>query len=90
VGIAVHIPEPIEREAVRSFVAEAKIDFPTLFIDDPAYEQLDSLARSLGGPGLVLPTVFVTNRKGRILAVFRGKEVDMLPEAVGKLLSTGQ
>jgi len=42
------------------------------------------------GPGLVLPTVFVTNRKGRILAVFRGDEVDALPEAVGKLLSTGQ
>ena len=89
VGIAVHIPERIEREAVRTFVAEAGIDFPNLLIDDRAYEQLDSLARSLGGPGLVLPTVFVTNRKGRILAAFRGKEVDALPEAVGKLLSTG-
>jgi thiol-disulfide isomerase/thioredoxin len=89
VGIAVHIPEPIEREAVRSFVAEAGIDFPNLLIDDRAYDQLDSLARSLGGPGLVLPTVFVTNRKGRVLAVFRGKEVDALPEAVGRLLSAG-
>jgi thiol-disulfide isomerase/thioredoxin len=89
VGIAIHIPEAIERAAVRSFVAEAKITFPTLLVDDPAYEQLDSLARSLGGPGLVLPTVFVTNRKGRILAAFRGKEVDALPQAVGKLLSTG-
>jgi hypothetical protein len=33
--------------------------------------------------------VFVTNRKGSILAVFRGKEVDALPEAVDTLLSTG-
>jgi peroxiredoxin len=89
VRIAIHIPEPIEREAVRSFVAEARITFPTLLVDDAAYEQLDSLARSLGGPGLVLPTVFVTNRKGSILAVFRGKEVDALPEAVDTLLSTG-
>lgn len=89
VGIAVHIPEPIEREAVRSFVAEARISFPTLLIDDPAYEQLDSLARRLGGPGLVLPTVYAINRKGRILAVFRGKDLDALPEAVEKLLSSG-
>jgi thiol-disulfide isomerase/thioredoxin len=89
VGIAIHIPEAIEREAVRSFVAKARITFPILLVDDPAYEQLDSLARSLGGPGLVLPTVFVTNRKGSILAVFRGKEVDSLSEAVGTLLSTG-
>jgi thiol-disulfide isomerase/thioredoxin len=87
VGIAVHIPEPIEREAVRSFVTEAKITLPILFIDDPAYAQLDSLARRLGGPGLVLPTVYVTNRTGKILAVFRGKEVEALPEGVGKLLS---
>lgn len=90
VGIAVHIPEPIEREAVRGFVAEAGITIPTLFIDDPAYEQLDSLARRLGGPGLVVPTVYAVDRKGRILSVFRGKEVDALPEAVGALLAARQ
>ena len=89
-GIAVHIPEPIEREAVRTFVAQARIDFPTFLIDDPAYQQLDSLARNLGGPGLVLPTVYVTNRKGGILAVFRGQEVEGLPDAVDRLLSTGR
>lgn len=90
VGIAVHIPDRSEREAVRKFVADTRIDFPTLLIDDPAYEQLDALARSLGGAGLVLPTVYVTNRKGTILGVFRGEEVDALPEAVDKLLSAGQ
>jgi thiol-disulfide isomerase/thioredoxin len=85
-GIAIHIPEPIERDAVRSFVTEAGITFPTFLVDDAAYDQLEAVAARLGGPGLVLPTVFVTDKHGRITAAFRGKEVEGLPSAVERLL----
>ncbi len=86
VGIAIHIPEDLEREAVRQFVAEARITFPIFLVDEPGYEQLEALARSLGGPGLVLPTVFVVDKQGRVLAALRGKDVDALPDALDKLL----
>jgi thiol-disulfide isomerase/thioredoxin len=82
VGIAIHIPEPIERDAVRAFLEEAKITFPTFLVDDAGYDELESLAIRLGGPGLVLPTVFVTDRRGTIMAVFRGKDVEGLAGAV--------
>ncbi len=86
VGIAVHIPEEIEREAILRFVAEAGIRFPILQVDDAAYEQLDSLARELGTPGLVLPTVFLVDRRGAILDVRGGKQVDGLRKSVEALL----
>ncbi len=86
VGIAIHIPEDLEREAVRRFVAEAGITFPIFLVDEPGYEQLDALTRSLGGSGLVLPTVFVVDKRGRVLAAFRGKDVDALPDALARLL----
>jgi peroxiredoxin len=86
VGIAIHIPEEIEREAIRRFVAEAKITFPILLIDDPSYEQLDSLARDTGRPGLVLPTVFLVDKRGKVRAVFSGKEVDSLRGALETFL----
>jgi peroxiredoxin len=88
-GLAIHIPDPIERAAVKQFVADNRVTFPTFLVDDAAYEQLDALARSLGGPGVVLPTVFVADRRAKILAVFRGNEVEALPDAVEKLLSRG-
>jgi thiol-disulfide isomerase/thioredoxin len=86
VGIAIHIPEDLEREAVRQFVGEAGITFPTYLVDEPGYEQLEALTRNLGGPGLLLPTVFVVDKRGRVLAAFRGKDVDALPEALARLL----
>ncbi len=87
VGIAVHLPEDLEREAVRSFLDEAKITFPTFLVDDAAYEGLESLARKAGGPGIVLPTVFVVDRERRVLAVLRGREVEtLLPGTVTSLL----
>jgi thiol-disulfide isomerase/thioredoxin len=85
-GIAVHIPEDLEREAVRRFLGEARITFPTFLVDDAAYEALDSLARSTAGPGLVLPTVFVVDRERRVLAVHRGRDVEALPATVKTLL----
>jgi thiol-disulfide isomerase/thioredoxin len=88
VGLAIHIPEAIERAAVKRFVAEARITFPTFLVDDPSYEQLDALARRLGGPGVVLPTVFVTDRQAKVLAVLRGKDVDTLPNVVETLLDS--
>jgi len=86
VGIAVHIPEDLEREAVRRFLGEARITFPTYLVDDAAYQELESLARSTGGSGLVLPTVFVVDRERRVLAVHRGRDVEALPATVNALL----
>ncbi len=86
VGIAVHIPEELEREAVRRFLAEATITFPTFLVDDAAYLELEELARSTGGSGLVLPTVFLVDRRQKVLAVHRGRDLETLPETVKKLL----
>jgi thiol-disulfide isomerase/thioredoxin len=86
VGIAVHLPEDLEREAVRRFLAEAKITFPTFLVDDAAYEELEGLDRRAGGPGIVLPTVFLVDRERRVLAVLGGREVETLPAVVTRLL----
>ena len=86
-GIAIHIPEDIEREAVTRFVAEARITFPTFLVDEPGYDKLEALTRSLGGSGLVLPTVFVVDKRGTVLATFKGKDVGALPDVLAKLLA---
>jgi thiol-disulfide isomerase/thioredoxin len=86
VGIAIHIPEEIERDAIERFVADAGIRFPILQVDDPTYEQLDSLARDTGRPGLVLPMVFLVDQRGRVLDVLSGREVDALREKAETLL----
>jgi len=86
VGIAVHIPEPLERDAVRLFLDEARITFPTFLIDDVAYDALEGLTRKAGGPGVVLPTVFAVDQERRVLAVYRGGEVEALPGEVSRLL----
>jgi thiol-disulfide isomerase/thioredoxin len=86
VGIAIHIPEDLERDAVRRYLADAKIAFPTFLVDDAAYEQLEALDRSLRGSGLVLPTVFVVDRQGRVLGAYRGREVEALSTSVAKRL----
>jgi thiol-disulfide isomerase/thioredoxin len=90
VGIAIHIPEPIEREAVRTFVGEARITFPTFLVDEAGYDQLEALATRLGGSGLVIPTVFVTDKRGKVTAVFRGKDVERAAGAVEALLAHGR
>jgi thiol-disulfide isomerase/thioredoxin len=86
VGIAIHIPEPDEWARVRSFAKQARLGFPTLLVDEAAYERLDALARAAGGPGVVLPTVFVTDGEARVLSVLRGKDVDRLPALAESLL----
>ena len=75
-----------EREQVRSFLSEAGVTFPNHLVDERAYDQLEGLARSLGRPGLVLPTVFVVDKQGRVRAVFSGDQVAGLPAALSGLL----
>jgi thiol-disulfide isomerase/thioredoxin len=87
VGIAVHIPDEDEREAVKRFVSEARVRFPNLLVDEAAYDRLDALCRQAGGPGVVLPTVFVVDGVGRIRSVLRGKGVEDLPRTVETLLA---
>jgi thiol-disulfide isomerase/thioredoxin len=87
VGIAIHIPEEDERAEVRRFVKEARLGFPTLLVDEAAYDRLDALSRATGGRGVVLPTVFATDGEGRILSVLRGQDVDRLPRVVEGLMA---
>lgn len=86
-GMAVLIPEQQEVDAVRRFVNEAGIGFPVFLVDEDSYGQLESLAKATGGPGLVLPTVFVADRQGRVLAVFRGSGSATMRTAVEQWLS---
>jgi thiol-disulfide isomerase/thioredoxin len=85
-GLAILIPEAFEVDTIRSFVAEAGISFPIFLVDEDSYVRLEALARDTGGPGLVLPTVFVADKQGRILAVLRGKDVESLPTALERWL----
>jgi thiol-disulfide isomerase/thioredoxin len=78
VGIAIHIPDEDERAAVQRFVSEWRLHFPTVLVDEAAYDRLEAFCRQAGGPGLVLPTVFLTDDRGKVLAVLRGKDVDGL------------
>jgi thiol-disulfide isomerase/thioredoxin len=87
VGIAVHIPDEDEKAVVRRFVAEARLAFPTLLVNETAYDRLETLCRRAGGPGLVLPTVFLTDQEGKVLSVLRGKGVADLPRVVETLLA---
>jgi thiol-disulfide isomerase/thioredoxin len=85
-GLAVLIPEASEVEAVARFVAEAGITFPIYLLDADSYDRFDRLAKETGGPGLVLPTVFVADEQGRILEVLRGKQAEDLASALEKWL----
>lgn len=85
-GIAVHIPDTGERDLVRSFLSDAKVTFTNGLITEPAYDRLEALSRSLGRPGLILPTVFVVDKERRVRAVFSGSEVDALPATLSGLL----
>jgi len=55
-------------------------------VDEGSYDTLEALARDTGGPGLVVPTVFVADSQARILAVFRGKDLESLPTALERWL----
>jgi len=82
-GIAMHMPDDDnEKDVVKRFVAKAGLTFPTFLVDEAAYERLEALCRSTGGPGVLLPTVFVTDAQGRVLSVLRGKEVEALPRTL--------
>jgi thiol-disulfide isomerase/thioredoxin len=87
VGIAIHIPEDLERQAVRRFLAEQGVTFPTFLVDDAAYDRIDALVQSLGGPGLVLPTVLAVDRQGRVRGFHHGSEVESLEATVDRLLA---
>ena len=88
-GLAVLIPEEFEVDAVRRFVAEAGISFPIFLVDEDSYDRLEAVARETGGPGLVLPTVFATDRQARILEVFRGRDAESLQAALARWFPPG-
>jgi thiol-disulfide isomerase/thioredoxin len=86
-GIAVHIPgDDAEGPLVRRFLSEANVSFPNWLVDERAYEQLESLLRRAGHPGLVLPTVLVVDERREVRAVFRGREVEGLEAALAGFL----
>jgi thiol-disulfide isomerase/thioredoxin len=83
VGIAIQMPDdPPGLDDARRVLAETGATFPNLVVDERAYDQLEALARGLGRTGLVLPTVFVVDRQGRVRGVFSGDEAAGLPAAV--------
>jgi thiol-disulfide isomerase/thioredoxin len=87
VGIAIHIPDDdYETDVVKRFVKEEGISFPTFLVDEPAYDRLESLSRSVGMSGLMLPTVFVTDSNARILSVLTGTPAESLPVALNGLV----
>jgi thiol-disulfide isomerase/thioredoxin len=87
-GIAVEMPDDApERARMRSVLSESKVAFPNRVADERAYDQLDALARRLGRPGIVLPTVFLVDKGGIVRAVFGGDEVARLPETVRRYLA---
>jgi thiol-disulfide isomerase/thioredoxin len=86
-GIAIQIPEEEEFAAARAFARTAGLAFPNFLVDDAAYDQLEALARSAGQAGLVLPTVFVVDSAGTVLAVLSGRDVDRLPAVVDAALA---
>jgi thiol-disulfide isomerase/thioredoxin len=94
-GIAIHIPnDDSEKDAVKRFVKEAGLSFPIFLVDESAYDRLESLSRSVGMSGLMLPTVFVTDSRARILSVLTGTPAENLPVALdglvrGALANTG-
>jgi len=96
IGIAIHIPDDdYEKDVVKRFVKEAGLSFPTFLVDEPAYDRLESLSRSVGLSGLMLPTVFVTDSHARILSVLTGTPAESLPVALdglvrGALADTGR
>ena len=71
---------------MRSFLSQAGMMFPNRLVDERSYDQVEALARSLGRPGLVLPTVFVVDKQGRVRAVFSGDQVARLPSALSGFL----
>jgi thiol-disulfide isomerase/thioredoxin len=87
VGIAVHIPDEDERAVVKRFVEQVRLPFPTLLVDETAYDRLEDLCRRAGGPGVVLPTVFLADGSGKVLAVLRGTEVAGAPGLVADVVS---
>jgi thiol-disulfide isomerase/thioredoxin len=87
VGIAIHIPDDDhEKDVVKRFVKEAGLSFPTFLVDESAYDRLESLSRSAGMSGLMLPTVFVTDSRARILSVLTGTPAEDLPMALEGLV----
>ena len=87
VGIAVHIPDEDERAVVKRFVEQVRLPFPTLLVDETAYDRLEDLCRRAGGPGVVLPTVFLADGSGKVLAVLRGTEVAGAPGLVADVVA---
>jgi thiol-disulfide isomerase/thioredoxin len=87
VGLALQMPDDApERDEVRRFLSAAGVKFPNLMVDERGYDELDELARAMGRPGIVLPTVFVVDAGGRVQAMLAGEEVSTLPAIVDRLL----
>lgn len=86
VSIAVHPPLSTERRPVRQFVAQTKLRFPVFFMDEPGYEQIDSILRESVGQGILLPTILIVDGGGTVVEVLRGQDVSRVPKLVEEML----
>jgi hypothetical protein len=65
------------------------VTFPTFLVDEAGYDRLEDVCRRAGGPGVVLPTVLVTDGGGQVLSVLSGPQVETLPQALARYLPPG-
>ena len=86
VSIAVQLPDAHELGALKGFLYEHDVGWPVYLFDDARYVELDEHYRAQGGRGLVIPTLFVTDRSGNVLRVLEGQDVDRIDEVLAQRL----
>ncbi len=82
VSIAVQLPDLDELGALQGFLYQNEVNWPVYLFDDARYVELDEHYRAQGGRGLVIPTLFVTDRSGTVLHVLEGQEIDAIDEVL--------
>lgn len=84
-SIAVQLPNTVELSALKGFIFEQKIDWPIYFFDDSQYAKFDDYYREYSGRGLVIPTAFLIDGKGKVQRVLEGSEIDKLEQVIDEL-----
>ncbi|MEM7353291.1 MAG: DUF3179 domain-containing (seleno)protein [Acidobacteriota bacterium] len=87
VSIVVQLPDQDELGALKGFLYEHDIRWPIYLFDDPRYVELDEHYRAQGGRGLVIPTLFVADRSGKVLKVLEGPTNEAIDEILAQSLS---
>ncbi len=73
--VAISVDDPAERSKVREFAAEFNLPFAVVFADDETVNAYTVLNENLFDrrSALAIPTSFLLDEKGRVIAVYRGE-----------------